>query len=75
MTRAKIASSAERLKSRYHYARNVLKRSPNNVLSRDEQVEVCYLIKRIEDYGFRFFPDHYLRDDVVRLERLAGREH
>lgn len=74
MTRAKLAGAAEKLKNRYWYARNVLRRNPQS-LTKEEQKEVCFLVKKIEDHGFGFFPDHYIEPEILRLERLAGREN
>jgi len=64
--RAKVSAN-ERLKSRYMRARHSLR---SISLTKNNQKEIMFLIQRIEDYGFNFFPDHYIRDQVVELEAI-----
>ena len=33
--------------------------------------DVAYHINKIERYGFGFFPNHYVFDDIVALEDIA----
>lgn len=37
------------------------------------QVDIAHLINKIESYGFNFFPNHYIFDDIVALEDIATR--
>lgn len=41
---------------------------PNNI---ELEKEIAYLINKIETYGFEFFPNHYIFDDVVKLQALS----
>lgn len=37
------------------------------------EIEAIYLIKEIEDYGFKFFAAHFLSEKMNELEALARR--
>lgn len=37
------------------------------------QKDIAHTMNTIQTYGFRFFPNHYIFDDVVELEKLADR--
>ncbi len=34
------------------------------------EMEIGFIDMRIRQYGFDFYPTHYIRDDVRRLEKL-----
>lgn len=57
-----------RIKSRYGFGRGKI-----SITERSDQIEFAYLVNKIESYGFRFFPDVYIREDLYKLERLCRR--
>lgn len=63
------------LETRFKKAVEKLKIFPyhKNKRKRDKSVEMeaAYLIHEIEEYGFSFFPEHYVKDKVKKLEDLA----
>lgn len=41
-------------------------------LSKDTQVQVAWLFKEVKDYGFNFFPNHYLWENLNKLESILN---
>lgn len=41
-------------------------------LNKDEQIEASYLIKEVQDYGLKFFPNHYLWTVLGQLDKLIA---
>ena len=39
---------------------------------RQVEEDIAYLVKHVEDIGFKFFPNHFIRDDIIALERLVA---
>lgn len=39
--------------------------------SKEEQEDIAHSLNQIDNYGFGFIPNHYVMDEVVRLERFA----
>lgn len=40
-------------------------------LDKETQVELAHLINKVEEYGFGFFPNHYVFDDIVAIEKIV----
>lgn len=40
-------------------------------ISKEMQVDIAHHINHIDTYGFGFFPNHYVFDDIVALETIA----
>jgi hypothetical protein len=43
------------------------KQSPDE---RQFEEDLAYLIRHVEEIGFKFFPNHYIRDDIEALEGM-----
>tara|TARA_B100000700_G_C14949068_1_gene810745 strand:+ start:1092 stop:1346 length:255 start_codon:yes stop_codon:yes gene_type:complete len=41
-------------------------------LTNENEVEIAYLLKDIEDYGFDFYPNHYNWERLDRLENIMN---
>lgn len=59
------------IQSRYIQATRNLRRINPKRRTKELDQEIAHTIKKIEDYGFKFFPNHYVFDDVVKLEGLV----
>ena len=35
------------------------------------ETDCAYLVNHIERYGFNWFPSHYVKDDIINLERMV----
>ncbi len=40
---------------------------------RQQEIELVHIAKRIDDYGFDFFPEHYIKEDLKRLEKEVAK--
>lgn len=40
-----------------------------NPKTKEIEKDVAYLINKIQAYGFEYFPNHYIFDDVAELEQ------
>lgn len=67
--RVQKISLAER---KFSWVKNTLRKVRNNV-SREDQVEIAHLMKSIQDYGFSFFPNHYVFDQIQQLESILSK--
>lgn len=56
--------------SRFTGIMNRLRRQRD--LKREQQVEAAHIINKIQSYGFSFFPNHYLWEDLDRLDTIAN---
>lgn len=54
----KISNSFKRRHRQTHY-------------QKEQEKEAVFLMHHIEDYGFKFFPEHYISKELVDLERIA----
>jgi len=63
-------SAAER---RYRAASSKLRSIQRSTIQKEDQVELAHLIGYIESYGFAFFPNHYVYDEIVRLESIVNK--
>lgn len=52
----------------YKNNRRTVKVTPSQ---KDKEIDYCFLVNEIDKYGFDFFPDHYVRDNVRLLEKFA----
>lgn len=67
-------SNARRMKGievRYNKTRGLLRSLRVKESTKDLQKEIAYSIDTIERHGFRFFPNHYIYDEVVRLSKMV----
>jgi hypothetical protein len=39
---------------------------------RQFEKDIAHIIRHIETYGFKFFPNHYIREDVEALEGMLA---
>lgn len=53
------------------HTRNAKKYTTDDVV-RDLEISIAHTIRRINQYGFEFFANHYIRDDVIALEGMAN---
>lgn len=67
----KFQTSTDKARGRYHNMINLLRKVGRGNLTRDEQEDVAHTLNYIESYGFGFVPNHYVMDEVVKLERFA----
>lgn len=44
----------------------------NRELSKEQQKDAAHIIHKIQQYGFDFFPNHYLWEDLNTLESIAN---
>lgn len=58
-------------KRRFYNAISGLREIGRINLTSLQQVEVAHAINRIEQYGFDFFPNLYVMDDVIYLENIV----
>lgn len=73
-------TKAKPKKSHLQYRFDVAKRRLNRLFkykhhkqsedARQFEIDCTYLIHHIESYGFRWFPNHYIRDDIAQLEKM-----
>lgn len=47
-------------------------RKNRNLFTKDDQLEISHISKEIQDYGYNWFPNHYLIDTVSKLENLVS---
>lgn len=52
-------------------ARNRLRRLRDREERKRIEIEIAYISKEIEDYGFSFFQEHYLPDPMNRLQEIV----
>ena len=62
-------SLAER---KYKSALHNLKSVNRNIMTKQQQVDISYLINDIEKHGFDFFPNHYVFDKIEELEEIIN---
>ncbi|WGH49836.1 hypothetical protein [Alishewanella phage vB_AspM_Slickus01] len=43
-------------------------------LTKQTQQEIAWLFKEITDYGFNFFPNHYLWNNLDKLEAILNEQ-
>ena len=53
---------------RYRTAISKLRVISRHRIDKKTQVELAHLINKIDSYGFNFFPNLYVYDDVIALE-------
>lgn len=77
-TRQKAANTASKSKKsvcaaerRYRNAIFKIRAVGRSQISKQEQVDIAYHINTVESYGFGFFPNHYVFDNIVALESIA----
>lgn len=44
-------------------------------MSKTTQIQVAWLFKEIKDYGFNFFPNHYLWGHLNELESILNKHN
>jgi len=59
------------IQKRYNRARNHLRRNFYKLKDQNIQEEIAWTINKIETYGFNFYPETYVEDEVVKLENLV----
>lgn len=47
-------------------------RKNRNLFTKDDQLEISHISKEIQDYGYNWFPNHYLIDTISKLENLIS---
>ena len=40
-------------------------------IEKSTQEELAHLINKVETYGFGFFPNHYVFEDIIAIEKIA----
>lgn len=68
-TKKHHVSNAER---RYRTAMFKIRGFNRNLISKETQTDIAYLINEVDRYGFTFFANHYVIDSVERLEGIAN---
>lgn len=38
--------------------------------TKEEEVNIAHIINKVQTYGFGFFPNHYVMDDIIELEGI-----
>lgn len=66
--RQRKMSLAER---RYNTAMWTIRKN-RTAFTRDDQMEISRISKEIQDYGYNWFPNHYLIDTISKLENLIS---
>lgn len=61
---------AEYFYNRYYNVKKKMRRNRNQ-FTKQEQVEISFLQKTINDYGFQFFPEVYIKDSIILLEDMV----
>lgn len=41
-------------------------------IEKSVQEELAHLINKVESYGFFFFPNHYVFDEIIAIEKIAA---
>lgn len=59
------------LEHRYRRAIATIRSCRTNQDTKALEVDITHNINYIESYGFDFFPNHYVRDQVLLLEAMA----
>lgn len=63
-----LSSAERRFRSVMHQLR-----TKNRPSDKETQVEISHHVKKIHDYGFGFFPNHYVMDSIIALEGISNR--
>lgn len=45
----------------------------SKVSDKKTQTDIAHLVHRVTTYGFGFFPNHYVMDDIIELEKIEKR--
>lgn len=63
-----------RLNSAKYKLSNTMKfnRHHQTKYEKEMEIEAAFLIRDIENYGFRFFPDHYVKEKIKVLEKIVS---
>jgi hypothetical protein len=40
-------------------------------IAKETQVELAHLVNNVETYGFGFFPNHYVFEDIIKIEQIV----
>lgn len=56
---------------RFHRVLDGLRTISRGKLDRETQEEAAYLINDVQNYGMSFFPNHYVMDQILRLESIV----
>ena len=48
-------------------------RKNRQLFNKQDQVEISHISKEIQDYGYSWFPNHYLMDTITKLEDMITR--
>lgn len=64
--RQRKVSLAER---RYNAAMWAIRKN-RQLFNKHEQLEISHISKEIQDYGYNWFPNHYLMDTITKLENM-----
>lgn len=59
------------LEHRYRRAVATIRSFRPSKETKELEKDIVHTIQHIQNYGFEFFPNHYIRDDVIRLEGMA----
>jgi hypothetical protein len=57
--------------AKYNFFRNNRRTMKLSDEQKKKQKNFCFIINEVEQYGFNFFPEHYVRDNIVLLEQSA----
>lgn len=41
-------------------------------IEKSTQEELAHLINKVESYGFGFFPNHYVFNDIIAIEQIVS---
>ena len=52
----------------YQNNRRTVKVSPSQ---KEKEIDYCFMVNEIDQYGFKFFPEHYVKETVKNLEKIA----
>lgn len=72
---SKQAQSISGLESRYRRAIASMRACKTNKDTKALEFDIAHTINKIDQYGFEFFPNHFIRNDVIRLEAMINQLH
>lgn len=58
------------LLSRFKKAKLHMKQN-SQYMTKETQIDVAFLIRDIQNYGFEFFPEHYIEEKINELESIS----
>lgn len=60
------------LEHRYRRAVAIARSCKTNRNTKSLECDIAHVIDTIDRYGFEFFPNHFIRDEVIKFEAMVN---